>query len=274
MGYTHFAAMSQSKSNGNKVRRPRPPLHKVVILAVIATALLLPAAAQANWGPGGECARPDSHHCYSTTWLLANDLGSIIQVEDEDSVVYDWAEGGFETQEEWITWPNKYGSNAWVEVGQIIGHGASCCTPHPFQFEQTPAGVDHALWPEAVPNPGYADYLLYDTEGKGLWTFYYGSPGGTNSQGQPDTVEGWYPQGYQWGGWPLRYEETEAGTEIGSESQPIDNGRDAVARWINGSSPWYPWNGYGWNEENSFCRNYNQDLNAPGNQEWSVGCFK
>ncbi len=251
-------------------------MRKVIVLIVsIASLLLLPAAAQAWWGPGEECGRPNAYHCYSLTAITPSkpNRATILQVVDEGSDVADWNEGGFETQEEWILWPSKWHSNAWEEMGQIIGHGSDCCTPHPFQFEQTPEGVDHEWFPQGVPNPGYADYMIYNLEGT-TWDFFWGSPGGTNSKGQPSTVEAWYEEGYQWGGWPTRWEEAQSGTEIASESQPIDHGRDAVARWINESSPWYPWNGYRWISQNTFCRSTNAYLPAEGNQEWSVGCFK
>jgi hypothetical protein len=160
-------------------------------LIAIASFLLLPAAAQAWWGPGGECGRPDAYHCYSVTEIVPSkeNKGTIIQVADEGSDVADWAEGGFETQEEWILWPSKWGHNAWEEMGQIIGRYSSCCTPHPFQFEQTPEGIDHEWWPQSVPNPGYANYLIYNPE-ETTWDFFWGGPGGTNSKGQPNTVEG------------------------------------------------------------------------------------
>jgi hypothetical protein len=251
-------------------------VRKVIISIVsITSLLLLPAAAQAWWGPGDECGKPNNDHCYSLTEITPSkpNRATILQVVDEGSDVADWNEGGFESQEEWILWPSKWGSSAWEEMGQIIGHGSDCCTPHPFQFERTPEGVDHEWFPQNVPNPGYADYMIYNLEGT-TWDFFWGSPGGTNTKGQPSPVEAWYEEGYQWGGWPTRWEEAESGTEIGSESQPIDHGRDAVARWINESSPWYPWNGFRWGAENTFCRSTNAYLPAEGNQEWSVGCFK
>ena len=176
-------------------------MRKVIVSIVsITSLLLLPAAAQAWWGPGGECGRPNAYHCYSLTAITPSkpNRATILQVVDEGSDVADWNEGGYETQEEWILWPSKYGSNAWEEMGQIIGHGSDCCTLHPFQFEQTPQGVDHEWFPQNVPNPGYADYMIYNLEGT-TWDFFWGSPGGTNTKGQPSPVEAWYEEGYQWG---------------------------------------------------------------------------
>jgi hypothetical protein len=65
----------------------------------------------------------------------------------------------------------------------------------------------------------------------------------------------------------------EAGTEAGTEIRPIDNGRDEVARWINGSSPWYPWTGAGYEvfPGGSFCMHHNVQSPAEGNIEWKVG---
>ncbi len=234
----------------------------VVTSAGLAAASLLltlsAGVAQARWGPGAACSIVDSpvnEHCYALAERSANDLGSILFADEESADVYDWNTGAFTSQEQWIAFPPKSG---WIEMGQLEGYGINCCTVHPFFAEETPEHQWHIRIAEGSGTNVYAHYLIYDTEQNGIWRMYWG--------------EWTEMEGY--GGWgTIRFGEQEAGTEVGTETRPIDNGRDEVARWLNGSSPWYPWNGsrYSTIVSGAFCRHLNQGLPAEGNIEWKVG---
>jgi len=219
---------------------------------------LVPGVAQARWGPNAKCAikaEPVNEHCYTLSERTANDLGSIVFADTESADVYDWASGAFASEEQWIAFPQKAG---WIEMGQLEGSGIDCCTVHPFFAEMTQQGVWHERIAEGSGLNTYAHYLIYDTEQNGIWRMYWGE----------------WTEEERYGGWgTVRFGEQEAGTEVGAETRPIDNGRDEVARWLNGSTPWYPWNGatYQTVPPGAFCRHLNQGLPAEGNIEWKVG---
>jgi hypothetical protein len=214
--------------------------------------------AQALWGPSAKCGiedEPVNRHCYALSERSANDLGSIDYADAESADVYDWYTGAFTSQEQWISFPPKYG---WIEMGQLEGHGIDCCTVHPFFAEETSGHQWHFRTAEGSGLNVYAHYLIYDAEQNGLWRMYWGE----------------WTEEERYGGWGnIRFGQQEAGTEIGDEERPIDNGRDEVARWINGSSPWYPWNGaeYETIVPGAFCMHHNVQLPAEGNIEWKVG---
>jgi hypothetical protein len=183
--------------------------------------------------------------------------GSIDFADDEAANVKDWNEGGgFVTVEQWITFSAQTG---WIEMGQISGHEIDCCTDHPFFAEETPTGVFHIRIAEGTPGTNvYAHYLIYDTEQNAIWRMYWGE----------------WTEEEHYGGWSsVRFQEQEAGTEAASEWTPWDQGRDEVARWANGSSPWYPWSNsvYEVIPAGAFCMHKNKGLSAEGNIEWKVG---
>jgi hypothetical protein len=223
-----------------------------------ASCVFTPGVAQAHWGPSSKCgikSEPVNEHCYALAERAANDLGSIVFADSESAEIYDWYNYGFATQEQWISFAGKSG---WIEMGQLEGYGNDCCTVHPFFAEETPSGEFHIRVAEGSGHNVYAHYLVYDTEQNGIWRMYWGE---------------WSEQ-ERYGGWgTIRFQEQEAGTEAASESRPVDNGRDEVARWYNGSSPWYPWNGatYSTIPSGAFCRHLNQGLPSEGNIEWKVG---
>lgn len=227
----------------------------LVGLIVIAA---IPSSAQATWGPKAECKRANEWHCYALSSREANDLGSILFADEENAHVYDYEEGGLVTQEQWVSFePSQTG---WIEMGQVEGWGAEygCCTIHPFFAEETPAGVFHKRVAEGSGYNVYAHYLIYDAEKNKIWRMYWGE----------------WTEEEHYGGWAEeRFSEQEAGTEAGTETHPIDTGRDEVARWANGSSPWYPWNGaeYGVFPEGAFYIHHNSQDPAEGNIEWEVG---
>lgn len=227
------------------------------LLLTMAAMVAFVSSAQATWGPRGECKIANSWHCYATSWRKANDLGSILQADEEAADVYDYASGGLVTQEQWISFAHQSG---FIGMGQVEGWGSEygCCTVHPFFEEETPTHVYHRRVAEGSGYNTYANYLIYDTEKNDIWRMYWG---------------GWTEEEH-YGGWAEeRFDEQEAGTEAGTEVHPIDTGRDYVARWINGSSPWYPWNGaeYGVFPEGAFSLHHNVQLPAEGNIEWQVG---
>lgn len=223
-------------------------------------ALLLVAtfasSAQATWGPNAECKIANAWHCYATSSRKANDLGSILFADTESADVYDYYNGGLATQEQWISFAHQHG---FIEMGQVEGWGPEygCCTVHPFFAEELPSGAYYKRVAEGSGLNVYAHYLVYDTEQNGVWRMYWGE----------------WTEEERYGGWETRFAEQEAGTEAGTEIRPIDNGRDEVARWYNGSSPWYPWNSaqYEVFPGGSFCMHHNVQSPAEGNIEWKVG---
>lgn len=229
------------------------------VCAVFASCMLAVNVAQAHWGPSAVCgpkSSPTNEHCYALSWRGANDLGSIIFADDESADVYDWNSGGFLTQEQWISFSAQSG---WIEMGQTEGDYIDCCTDRPFFAEETPAHVYHERIAEGSPGTNvYAHYLIYDTEQNTIWRMYWGE----------------WTEEEHYGGWSsVRFQTQQGGSEAGTETRPIDNARDEVARWANGSSPWYPWNEaiYGVFEPGAFCMHQNQGLLAEGNIEWKVG---
>jgi hypothetical protein len=233
---------------------------RLSILVVLAAALPLGTcapSAQATWGPNAECKIANAWHCYALSWRKANDLGSILFADTESADVYDYYNGGLATEEQWISFAHQHG---FVEMGQVEGWGPEygCCTVHPFFAEETPSGEYHKRVAEGSGLNVYAHYLIYDTEQNAIWRMYWGE----------------WTEEEHYGGWSeTRFAEQEAGTEVGSEVRPIDNGRDEVARWYSGSSPWYPWSGaeYAVFPEGALCMHHNAQLPAEGNTEWRVG---
>lgn len=229
------------------------------VCAVAASCMLAASVAQANWGPSSLCgikSSPKNEHCYATSSRAANDLGSIDFADDELTDVFDWASGGFVTQEQWITFSAQSG---WIEMGETEGNYIDCCTDRPFFAEQTPTGVYHERIAEGSPGTNvYAHYLIYDTEQNAIWRMYWGE----------------WSEEERYGGWSsVRFQEQEAGTETATRKRPYDYGRDEVARWLNGSSPWYPWTNpaYEVTPSGALCMHQNQELLAEGNIEWKVG---
>ena len=219
--------------------------------------LLVPAAGQATWGPNAECKQANAWHCYASSWRKANDLGSILFTDTEEAHVYDYEAGALVTQEQWISFAHESG---FIGMGQVEGWGPEygCCTIHPFFEEETSAGAYHKRVVEGSAYNTYAHYLIYDSEKNDVWRMYWAE----------------WTEEEHYGGWhEERFSEQEAGTEAGTEIRPIDKGRQEVARWANGSSPWYPWNGaeYGVFPEGAFCQHRNWENTAEGNTEWKVG---
>src|ERR1700722_3447636 len=208
----------------------RARCNALVIGCLLALSALFGAtSAYANWGPSGDCRiedEPVNWHCYALAERSANDLGSIDFADVENAHVYDWENYGFVSQEQWITFePHQPG---WIEMGQLEGYDQDCCTVHPFFAEQTPTKVFHIRIAEGSGPNVYAHYLVYDTEKNDIWRMYWGE----------------WTEEEHYGGWAEeRFSEQEAGSEAGTEERPLDTGRDEVARWLNGSSPWLEWNG-------------------------------
>lgn len=226
------------------------------VCVVFASCMLAASVAQAHWGPHSECGISDSplEHCYALSGRSASDLGSIVFADDEAANVKDWDEGGFITQEQWISFSAQPG---WIEMGQTEGNSRDCCTDYPFFAEKTPTGQYHERIVEATPGTNvYAHYLIYDTEQNAIWRMYWGE----------------WTEEEHYGGWSsVRFQEQQSGTEVASEYSPWDSGRNEVARWWNGSSPWYPWSNAWYEAESAFCMHKNQGLQAEGNIEWKVG---
>jgi hypothetical protein len=218
---------------------------------------MAPAAAHGNWGPGANCGirSTPNEHCYAVSWRGANDLGSIDFANAQSVNIPGWESGAFATQEQWITFAGKTG---WIEMGQLEGYAMDCCKVRPFFAEETPSKQWHIRIAEGSGTNVYAHYLIYDTEQNGIWRLYWGD---------------WIEE-ERYGGWgTIRFQEQEAGTEAATDTRPVDTGRDEVARWANGSNPWYPWNNAGYSTvvTGAFCQHRNSDNQAEGNIEWRVG---
>src|SRR6202043_1719943 len=92
--------------------------------------------AQAKWGPTLKCGIKDepNEHCYAVAEHYTGVLASIAAEDNEVAIVYDWENGAFYDQEQWVSWPNApYPQDVgWVEDGITEGERMDCCTAHPF----------------------------------------------------------------------------------------------------------------------------------------------
>jgi hypothetical protein len=228
-----------------------------------ALALLGAAPADARWGPYENCSK--ATHCYAQSERTTRVYDSIAAEDNETAIVYDWGNGGFYTNEQWVSFENQGAqyANTWIENGQIIGAYNDCCTAFPFYAEETPAHQFHIYITPGPVASGSGQYnydLIADPEHNGAYHLYWSSA--TNTAG-------WFEVARYGGGWPAWITEQTAGLEVSSDDNPYHAGRQYVAASDGGE--WSPWSGANWYHDPGICIGHNRENPAPGNIEWTPG---
>jgi hypothetical protein len=203
-----------------------------------------------------------NEHCYSIAARTTHVLESIAFENTTPSAdVTGGPYGEFTTAEEWISFENqgsKY-ANSWIENGQIVGRGYSCCTPHAFYAEEQHWRGREQGWhidinEGASPLNTYNHYFLFDPEANGRWHVYWGC----------------CEVATYGGGWPVWLTEQSAGAEVAAEVRPEVWGRQEVAASNGGE--WWAWTGAELDRWPGMCLSYNVESSAPGNIMWATGC--
>lgn len=225
-------------------------------------ALTFPGIAYGSWGPEG-CSR--SRHCYALAIRSTHTLASIAEDDNETADVYDWEEGGFLDQEQWVSWPGaKYPEDVgWVESGITEGGYVNCCIAYPFAATMTQNEVYHELEASGPVESGSGKYnytMIYDSEVNGVYHVYW--------SGETNTPK-WFEVARYGGGRPAYIEHEEAGLEAATNVNPYHAGRHQVA--VSNGGEWYPWSGAYWEWESAICVAANRESKAEGNIEWDPG---
>jgi hypothetical protein len=206
-----------------------------IVLAALAVFLLAnlarPPIAHASW----PCYRSkeENHHCYALAqWHMVGCPkecveGGVADISTEIVEVPGWASGDFVTNEMWVS---NHTSPAWVESGQIAGAEYSCCGMHPF-FAAMAENEKFYFYeqPGEIGQKQYNDYVIQDLGHLGTWSIYWGKEN-----------NGWVEE-HQYGSLWSYADELEAGFEGGANTQPNNEGSQALAS-VYGNA-WHPWEG-------------------------------
>jgi len=203
-------------------------------LAVMAAGMAAPTPAQASW----PCYRDSSetHHCYTlAAWHMR---GCPIECVDGGvadistfSVNVPGAESGDGVNNE--MWVSNHTTAGWVESGQTAGAPYDCCSMHPFIAAETTDGKHYYEYeqPGTIGLNQYNDYVIQDLDHSGVWRIYWGKE---NSN---------WVEIHGYGGYWAQADELEAGMEAATNSQPYNEGSQALATVYGSPESWHPWEG-------------------------------
>jgi hypothetical protein len=233
--------------------------------ALLVTMLMSGTPAQAKWGPKNNCGirSTPNEHCYAVSKRPTGVYASIAAEDNENAHVYDWGNGGFIDNEQWVSFYNQ-GVEGWIEDGITIGNDRDCCTAYPFIAEDTPK-IKGGYYEYIAPGPvasGSGEYnydLIFDAEHNGVYRVYWSTA--TNTWNWTEVT--------RFSGWPVWISEEEGGMEAASEDAPLHAGRQEVAASNGGE--WWPWGGATWYHSPGVCIGSNRELPAAGNIEWTPG---
>lgn len=235
---------------------------------LVTSALAGTPTADAKWGPTNSCgikSSPVNEHCYALATRSTHTLADIAADDNENAVVYDWENGGFYDQEQWVSWPGaKYPEDVgWVETGITEGDYVNCCVAYPFYATVTQKGVYHEYETPGPVASGSGEYnytMIYDSERNGAYHVYWSAATNTAN---------FYEVARYGGGRPENIEYEEAGLEVATEINPLHAGRHEVA--VSNGGAWYPWSGAKWFHNRGVCIGHNRENTAEGNIEWDPG---
>lgn len=207
-----------------------------LLLAGTLTAGVSPAGA--SWA-NGHCYRNppvEDHHCYAVSeWYMHGGeqvAGMVDEVDTQYSSVPGWKSGDFVSQEGWA----RFGSNSWIETGQISGYPWGSGTEYPFMAEYR-NGEEYYFYQYTTPVSlnEFHNYWTVDPSDNGMWCVYW--------------FEQTYAEALAHGpvhcsrGNPAYSKWLEAGEEAGANTEPASDGADVVSSgWPPPYQPWHPWN--------------------------------
>lgn len=203
--------------------------------AVLMTAasLTVTAKAEASW----PCYRDASeeHHCYDlSAWHMRGCTlecvdGGVADIETRSVNVPGWESGDFVTNELWVS---NHTTPGWVESGQLAG-SYGCCSVHPFFAAKTTDGKHYYFYeqPGEIGLNQYNDYVIQDLDHSGIWRIYWGKEN-TN-----------WVEVHAYGGYWAQVDELEAGMEGGANTQPYNEGSQALATVYGSPESWHSWEG-------------------------------
>jgi len=226
---------------------------RYVLSFLLLAAVALPTqAAQASWGtnPYHHCSMGENHHCYSIAAAGINTYATIGVQDTHYSTVYGCAEGGFVTNEMWVTPESR--DDGWIEAGQLVGRGYCDQRPHVFFAELSPTNPN-VFHIEVSTLPTYSGqynmYAISDIpEKNGNWHTYWRIPNESGSWSEGPTFGG---------GWSTKMVSQESGMEAATETQPSYEGSEETAYTNKSIIPYEGWvNWYGseyYAEEGNTC---------------------
>jgi hypothetical protein len=250
-------------------------------LAAVVTVLLLAPPATASWGENGKCQReaePVNRHCYFLAdWAGQERWGAIDYVSIKRATVPGWAAGDFDSMEMWIFFDRRAGE--WIETGSIVGYWSG--SEHNWtRFNARKSALDgFNLFRESQTQTTahYATYGLMDLSEFEAWDVLY--------EGLGYSCGTWCKVN-RYGSWPFRFNEAEAGMEVGSETEPTVEAADSTGavneqasgiyaggRYIFGAEgPFDAWCGaLEWQTDGNLIGKANPDV---GNYQHCGGAYK